>query len=696
MLAFRNKLLVGSFGLYTVASRFYARPSAFAMSSSSHQSKEVHVEQFLNYNYKPAGQILKLKDDTEFYAVGSPRSKRGVIVVPDLGGFNAGNSRNIADYLAAKGSYVAIPSIIGTPKGASEYAPNFLETQSLGEYSKAQILDANMKPKIRSLVKQMKDEGVEKIALIGFSWGGWVATNVLASNDLADQFTCGILAHPSINLEERMYGGSLAQLFSHVKRPVLVLPARGDPHEYDSFVQMLNYRCPSSDVIDYRDYEHNFLLRGRIDDRDIRRADIKALHEISSYLNYHFDYEAGELNRHAEKITGSQGSGHQQSSQEDQRTWTDYLQESYKYMREGVAQSFTGTWEQTKQGTQQLGDSLREGTKGLAHQLKEDAEKAREAFDRTVYHTREEYEKAKHSTQEQAQKLRDSAAQSIRRLREEADKAVENVERSAYRTDEEFEQARKHANEQARRMRQDAEQTEREAEDRWNRSKHEASENWEQFKERTQQARNQAGEYMQHTGEKAQDTWEQTKQGTKEACDKTKEGVQQTRNQTSDYAQQSTWSRTKEGAQQTRNKASEYAQQTGEGAQDTWDKTKQGAQETHNKAGEYVQQAGERTQEAWNKTKEGAQKAGEYAQQTSEKAKEAADKTRQRAGEAAEQVKERTQETGQSVGEATKTAGERLKESVQSVGETIKRTFTPGDKKGSDDDSIGGSSGQGR
>lgn len=145
MLAFRNKLLVGSFGLYTLSSRFHARPSAFAMSSSSQQSdsgeKEVHVEQFLNYNYKPAGKILRLKDDTEFYAVGSPRSKRGVIIIPDLGGYNAGNSRNIADYIAANDTYVAIPSVIGAPKGASDYAPNFFETQSLGEYSKAQILD---------------------------------------------------------------------------------------------------------------------------------------------------------------------------------------------------------------------------------------------------------------------------------------------------------------------------------------------------------------------------------------------------------------------------------------------------------------------------------------------------------------------------------------------------------------------------
>lgn len=52
-----------------------------------------------------------------------------------------------------------------------------------------------------------------------------MALNVLAS-DLAQNFVGGVLAHPSINLEERIYGGNLVDLFSRVERPVLMLPAR--------------------------------------------------------------------------------------------------------------------------------------------------------------------------------------------------------------------------------------------------------------------------------------------------------------------------------------------------------------------------------------------------------------------------------------------------------------------------------------
>lgn len=58
-----------------------------------------------------------------------------------------------------------------------------------------------------------------------------MALNVLAS-DLAHNFVGGVLAHPSINLEERMYGGNLVDLFSRVERPVLMLPAKVNRTSY--------------------------------------------------------------------------------------------------------------------------------------------------------------------------------------------------------------------------------------------------------------------------------------------------------------------------------------------------------------------------------------------------------------------------------------------------------------------------------
>ncbi len=53
-----------------------------------------------------------------------------------------------------------------------------------------------------------------------------MAVNVLADPELSSKFVCAALPHPSINLEERMFGGSLPNLFSRVQRPLLLLPAK--------------------------------------------------------------------------------------------------------------------------------------------------------------------------------------------------------------------------------------------------------------------------------------------------------------------------------------------------------------------------------------------------------------------------------------------------------------------------------------
>jgi hypothetical protein len=64
---------------------------------------------------------------------------------------------------------------------------------------------------------------LSKSFLIRISRGAWVAANVLAS-DLAEEFTCAALPHPSLSLEEKMYGGNLPDLMSKINRPILLMP----------------------------------------------------------------------------------------------------------------------------------------------------------------------------------------------------------------------------------------------------------------------------------------------------------------------------------------------------------------------------------------------------------------------------------------------------------------------------------------
>lgn len=46
------------------------------------------------------------------FFIGSTESKRAIILIPDIFGWNSGRTRKIADYLASQGYYVMVPRLI--------------------------------------------------------------------------------------------------------------------------------------------------------------------------------------------------------------------------------------------------------------------------------------------------------------------------------------------------------------------------------------------------------------------------------------------------------------------------------------------------------------------------------------------------------------------------------------------------------
>lgn len=140
MLAFRHRLLAGLVAITSFAhSRTFA-PSLTMSQTASTSGGVVNCEKFLTYDYKPSGNILKLKDDTQFYGVGHTGGKRGVILVPDTWGWNAGRIRNIADFLAHNNMYCAVPQLMGSSTEGGE-SLSISESSSFGEYMKSQTFD---------------------------------------------------------------------------------------------------------------------------------------------------------------------------------------------------------------------------------------------------------------------------------------------------------------------------------------------------------------------------------------------------------------------------------------------------------------------------------------------------------------------------------------------------------------------------
>ena len=88
--------------------------SACSIAAFSMKSGVGSADKFLASDYKPIGNVFKLKDNTEFYSAGTARGKNGVIIIPDTLGWNSGRIRNIADFLAENGCIAIIPNLLGS------------------------------------------------------------------------------------------------------------------------------------------------------------------------------------------------------------------------------------------------------------------------------------------------------------------------------------------------------------------------------------------------------------------------------------------------------------------------------------------------------------------------------------------------------------------------------------------------------
>ena len=88
------------------------------------------------------------------------------------------------------------------------------------------LLLANLKPKMNIIVTHMKNCGIQAMSILSYSWGGWLTAHLLSDRDLFDAFTCAAVAHPSIHLEDRVFGSNTSDLVSRIQKPMLFITTR--------------------------------------------------------------------------------------------------------------------------------------------------------------------------------------------------------------------------------------------------------------------------------------------------------------------------------------------------------------------------------------------------------------------------------------------------------------------------------------
>lgn len=238
---------------------------------------------------------VKSIDGVSYYHVGS--GKNGLLLIPDVWGWNGGRTRALADEFSKRGMAVYVPKILEAFEVTGEshddgLPPDFNIKERGGELPA--LLKGAWHPEKTTemclkVMKAMKNAGVEKIGTHGFCYGGWIGMHIAAKSDVV----CCSSSHPSVHLEG-VIGGDPAALAAKTKCPWAFFPCGkaddgGDPAIYDEegdVFKAVEKNFPKKNLTKrFEDFAHGFHVRGHIKESDFnigRGDDVrKAVAEIT-------------------------------------------------------------------------------------------------------------------------------------------------------------------------------------------------------------------------------------------------------------------------------------------------------------------------------------------------------------------------------------------------------------------------------
>jgi len=219
-------------------------------------------------------------DGISYYQIGS--GPNGLLICPDVWGWNGGRTRAIADDFAKKGVSVWVPKLLPAFEGGTDgdgLPPSYdIKTRAdlpglfKGDWNQEKVV-----PKLVSVIKAMKSAGVKKIGLIGFCYGAWVGMYLAKEVDLVG---CAS-PHPSVHLEG-IFERNPADIAESSKCPWAFFPAGvaadgGDSDTYDAegaLFKALESKFSGKNVTKrYASMSHGFVSRGSIKEHAIGSGD---------------------------------------------------------------------------------------------------------------------------------------------------------------------------------------------------------------------------------------------------------------------------------------------------------------------------------------------------------------------------------------------------------------------------------------
>lgn len=261
---------------------------------------------FLAATHVPAGIVIDLPE-VSFYrvpaVVGDGEERKALVLCPDIWGWNGGRTRQIADYFASQGFFCVVPQfLVPALEGGTDgdgFPPHFNMALRGAEFRPymATFTFEHFFPRMAATKAYLEGLGFESASFAGFCFGGWLVCRTLCDPELGGGtvrggqlggpfWKSGAIAHPSIHLEEFVFGGKTAELMARVPVPLLLLPAKGDSPNYDA--PGGEWTSPiSCESVRFPEQDHGFVPRGDMGNEATANAVMEALALMTAFLAKH-------------------------------------------------------------------------------------------------------------------------------------------------------------------------------------------------------------------------------------------------------------------------------------------------------------------------------------------------------------------------------------------------------------------------
>ncbi|KAJ9171927.1 hypothetical protein P3X46_015224 [Hevea brasiliensis] len=188
------------------------------------------------------------------YVSGPSDSKRAIVLISDVFGFEAPNLRKLADKVAAAGFYVVVPDFFnGDP-----YVPENVE-RPIPVWIRLHGTDKGFED-VKPVIMALKSKGISAIGAAGFCWGAKVVVELAKS----DYIQAAVLLHPSLVTVDDI---------KEVKVPIAVLGAEIDkispPALVKQFEEVLSTRPEINGYVKiFPGVAHGWTVRYKMEDEN--------------------------------------------------------------------------------------------------------------------------------------------------------------------------------------------------------------------------------------------------------------------------------------------------------------------------------------------------------------------------------------------------------------------------------------------